>query len=359
MCFLNYGGAQAERVATDTPLNNQRELKVDYARMCAAARTTCAGVQYTCAGPYLAGTSALEGAHVGAKRGATGRRLELGIQLRQLRENCPPVERAGAKGMSRKEAVRGLRDFSEATLTRIELGELNFRRNVGVLRTLLKRYSVTDEQLIQELVELNREAPNEDWLTQYRSFMPPGMPHFVGLEAEAVAIMAYHPTVVYGLLQTPAYAKEVHETARAIEDTTAEFIGRNVELRMERKRRVLTREDPVRLRIILGEAALRIPVGDDELMREQYEEIIRLAGKDHISVQVMPFRRGYRTIHDFRILDLGDLPSRVQTDNAWGAVSTSDKPREVDRFTRRFNAMVGAALGVEESIEFLTDLARR
>ncbi|MEU5977879.1 DUF5753 domain-containing protein [Streptomyces sp. NPDC047315] len=261
--------------------------------------------------------------------------------------------------MSRKEAVRGIKEFSEATLTRIELGELNFRRNVGVLRTLLKRYSVTDEQLIEELVALNREAPNEDWLTQYRSFMPPGMPHFVGLEAEAVAITAYHPTVVYGILQTPEYAKAIYELTRPVEDTTTEFVTRNVELRMERKRRVLAREDPMRLRIILGEAALRIPVGGDDVMRGQYEEIIRLAEMGNISIQVLPFARGYRAVHDFRILDLGDLPSRVQTDNAWGAISTSDKPQQVSRFNRRFDAMVGVALGVEETINFVKDLTRR
>ncbi|MFC5153700.1 DUF5753 domain-containing protein [Streptomyces amakusaensis] len=261
--------------------------------------------------------------------------------------------------MTRKEAIRGLRDLSEASLARIEHGELNFRRNVGNLRTLLKRYSVTDEELIQQLIELNREAPNEEWLTQYRSFLPAGMPHFVGLEAEAVGIRAYHPTVVHGLLQTEAYAKALFEVQRPVEDTTAEFVKRHVDLRMDRKQRVLTREDPVRLRFILGEAALRIPIGDEEVMREQYEEIIRLAREDHVSIQLLPFRRGYRSNHDFAILDLGELPPRVQTDNAWGAVSTSDKPREVDRFTRRFNVMVGLALGVEETIAFLEELARR
>ncbi|MFH8614950.1 helix-turn-helix domain-containing protein [Streptomyces sp. NPDC017979] len=294
-----------------------------------------------------------------AKRGATGRRLELGIQLRQLRENCPPVEPDRLRGMTRKAAVKGLSDLSEPTLARIELGELNFRRNVGNLRTLLKRYGVTDPELVQQLIDLNREAPTEEWLTQYRSFMPTGMPHYVGLEAEAVGIMVYHPTVVHGLLQTPEYAKAVLEMGRPIEDTTAEFIKRSVEVRMERKRRALNRENPVRLRVILGEAALRTPVGDDEVMRVQYEEIVGLAGEEHVALQVMPFRRGYRAIHDFAILDLGDLPSRVQTDNAWGAVSTSDKPREVDRFTRRFNAMAGAALGVEETIEFVKELARK
>lgn len=290
-----------------------------------------------------------------AKRGATGRRLELGIQLRQLRENCPPIEEGRARGMTRKEAIRGLK-LSEASLARIENGELNFRRNVGDLRALLKTYAVSDENLIDQLLELNREAPNDDWLTQYRAFLPTGMPHYVGLEAEATEILAYHPTVVYGLLQTEAYAQALFEVQRPVEDTTREFIKRNVDLRMERKRRVLERED-VRLRVILGEAALRIPVGDQETMRDQYLETIKLAREDHISVQVLPFKRGYRASNDFAILDLGELPSRVQTDNAWGAVSTSDKPREVDRFTRRFNAMVGVALGLEETIAFLEALA--
>jgi hypothetical protein len=296
---------------------------------------------------------------VGAKRGATGRRLELGIQLRQLRENCPPVEDGRAKGMTRKAAVKGLRNLSEASLTRIENGELNFRRNVGDLKALLKKYSVEDLDLIDQLLELNREAPGEDWLTQYRSQMPTGMPHYVGLEAEATEIIGYHPTVIYGLLQTEPYARALFEVQRPVEDTTAEFVQRNVELRMERKRRVLEREEPGRLRVILGEAALRIPVGDDDVMAEQYEEIIRLAKEDRISIQVLPFKRGYRSSNDFTILNLGGLPSRVQTDNAWGAVSTSDKPREVDRFTRRFNAMVGVALGLEESVAFLEDLVRR
>lgn len=294
-----------------------------------------------------------------AKRGASGRRLELGIQMKQLRENCPPTEEGRARGMTRKAAVRGMRALSEPTLARIENGELNFRRNPGDLLTLLKRYDVTDETLIEHLVALNREGVNDEWLTQYRSFMPTGMPHYVGLEVEAAAISAYHPTVVYGLLQTEAYARALFEVQRPVEDTTSEFVQRNVELRMERKRRVLAREEPVRIRVILGEAALRIPVGGDDVMRDQYLEIIELAKEDHISIQVIPFTRGYRATNDFAILDLGELPARVQTDNAWGAVSTSDKPREVDRFTRRFDAMVGVALGLEASIEFLEELARK
>lgn len=263
--------------------------------------------------------------------------------------------------MTRKAAVRGLRSLSEPQLLRIEKGELNFRRNVGDLRSLLKRYGVTDESLIESLVDLNRDAPSEDWLTGYRSSMPTGMPHFVGLEAEAEGLLVYHPNIVAGLLQTHRYAKSLFEVQRPIEDTTSEFVQTNVELRMERKRLVLERADPPKARFILGEAALLTPYGGAAVMNELYQEIIKLAQQDHISVQVLPTDKpGYRASHDFTVMDLGPgLPPRVQTDNAWGAVSTSDKPREVNRFTRRFETMVGVALGLEETIEYLENLVQR
>jgi hypothetical protein len=48
----------------------------------------------------------------------------------------------------------------------------------------------------------------------------------------------------------------------------------------------------------------------------------------------------------------------VQVDNSWGVVSTSDKPREVARFTRRFNEMIASALPSEAIPEFMQRLAR-
>ncbi|MEV0471052.1 Scr1 family TA system antitoxin-like transcriptional regulator, partial [Streptomyces prunicolor] len=71
------------------------------------------------------------------------------------------------------------------------------------------------------------------------------------------------------------------------------------------------------------------------------------------------FRRSYRSTHDFAILEFGNaLPPRVQADSAWGSVSTSDKPREVDRFQRRFDAMAASALPPEDTSEFLHRLER-
>ena len=73
----------------------------------------------------------------------------------------------------------------------------------------------------------------------------------------------------------------------------------------------------------------------------------------------MPFGRGYRATSDFTILDLGEkLPQMVQIDTAWGAVSTSDKTREVGRFKRRFDAMAASALAPEDTPSFLQRLER-
>lgn len=289
-----------------------------------------------------------------AKRGRTAQRLELGLQLRQLRENCGRGDRGG--GLTRRQAVVGLR-ISEASLQRIESGSLNFR-NVGDLRKLLDKYGVDDEEVVESLISLNRESNQQDWLTQYRGLMPAGMPGFVGLEPEAQAMKAYHPTLVYGLLQTERYARAVHDVQKSIEEYTTEFIRSSVELRM-RRQEVLTREKPVKLHVILGEAALRWPIGGTDVMREQFGRIEEMSTWDHVTIQVLPFRPSYRSVNDFAILDFGgDFPPRVQADSAWGSVSTSDKPREVDRFQRRFDAMTASALSPEDTPDFLRRLER-
>jgi hypothetical protein len=52
------------------------------------------------------------------------------------------------------------------------------------------------------------------------------------------------------------------------------------------------------------------------------------------------------------------FPSVVQTDDASGAVSVIDKPCEVLKYSRRFEAMRAGALALEETPRFLEQLAR-
>jgi hypothetical protein len=279
------------------------------------------------------------------------------MQLRQLRESCLPVEANRSRGMTRTAAVRGIAALTPAALARIEQNDLGI--STADLRLLLQRYRVDDGELIEQLVQLAREAGDEDQLSGYRPFMPTGLSRVVAVEAEAGEILAYHPTVVCEPVQTERYIRAWLETQRLAEGFSSEYMDRNTELRLERNKRILTRKTPPMLRVVLGEAALRTPVGDSEVMREQYRAIVDLAGQDGVSIRVLAFRRGYRSTHGFTILRFGDIPDCVHAESAWGTVSSSDKARDVQRFTRRFESMENAALGCEATIKHLRALGQR
>lgn len=285
----------------------------------------------------------------------TVRRIELGHELRQLRER---------QGLTLEEVcdaqvVSGLY-FSK--LQRVERGLMDLG-SAAALRALLDHYGVTDEDDVDQLLAIQRAGASTDWWTPYRSSMPSGMPRFVGVESAARESWAFHPALVLGLLQTEDYARKLYELTQPIDETTTEFIVRNVAVRMRRKD-ALTREDePLILRAVLWEPALRNLIGEVEVMCEQYKEIVRLSELPNVSIQVLPLMppkvRGYLPTHDFSILHLsGDLPTSVQVDNAWGSTSVSDKQREVGRFNRKFNAISASALPPEDTPAFLQQLTR-
>ncbi|WFB10369.1 helix-turn-helix domain-containing protein [Streptomyces sp. LX-29] len=279
----------------------------------------------------------------------TARRIALGHDLRELRKRA---------GLSLAEAVQGL-SFSDTKLQRVETG-LQDLRSAGDLRRLLARYGVTDDEEVERLVETQREASSREWWTPAATGLTPGMPRFVGIEAAAQEIRAYHPTLILGLLQTEAYARTRHESAKPIDETTSEFVDQSVRVRMKRKEVLSRDEDPLRLWAVLYESALRHIVGDADLMCEQYDEIAELASLDNVTVQVLPqTMRGYLFEHNFNIMILGDtMPTTVQVDTAFGATSISDKRREVGRFSRHFEALSRSALPPEDTPKFLHQLSR-
>lgn len=279
----------------------------------------------------------------------TARRIVLGHELRELRKQA---------GLSILEAAQGM-PFSDTKLQRVETG-LQDLRSAGDLRQLLSRYGITDEDELERLVATQRDASSQEWWTPHTAHMNSGMPRFLGIESAAQEIRAYHPIIVLGLLQTETYARTRHESAKSVDETTSEFVEHSVRVRMKRKEALTRDEDPLRLWAILYEPALRHIVGDADVMREQYGEIAKMAALDNVTVQVLPqAMRGHLPVHDFMILNLGDaMPSTVQVDTAFGVASLSDKPREVGKFSRRFEALSRSALPPEDTSKFLHQLSR-
>lgn len=283
-----------------------------------------------------------------APTGPTVRRMQLGWELKRLRDEA---------GFTLAEAVDGL-TFSTTKLFRVENG-LSALPKAADLKALLDRYGVEAEDDVDFLMQIHRGSLNRGWWSVYRSVLPSGVGMHIGLENGARTSRTWQPNVVFGLLQTERYARELFQAAKPVEETTTEFVERHIQIRMERKKALRRRDNPMELWVIQDEASLRRVVGSSEVMREQYEEIETLLGLDNVTVQILPMATpAYRPHTNFNLWEFGaPLPSVVQSDAVDGS-DISDKETTIWSFSRRFENLRAAALAPGETSAFLQRLAR-
>lgn len=283
-----------------------------------------------------------------AKRGPTFRRRELGKELRRLREKT---------GLTIQEAAAGL-GFSDTKLGRVETGHHSLPR-VEDLAKLLDRYGVDEIEGRESLLTLHRDSLSRDPWIPFRDVMPSGMPMYVGLEADALEMRAWQPMYVFGLLQTEAYVRAQFMVAKPVEETTTAFVDNHVRLRMERKQLITREDNPLMLRVVLDESALRRRIGSADVMLEQYAEIERLAALDHVTVQILPQPLAtYRADVNFAVLDFDSPVDTIVQSDIPGTITVTDKPRDVWMYNRRFDNMREEALAPSGTAEFLHRLAR-
>ncbi|MCX5013778.1 helix-turn-helix transcriptional regulator [Streptomyces sp. NBC_00555] len=121
-----------------------------------------------------------------------------------------------------------------------------------------------------------------------RSVLPTWFQAYAEMEARATFISTFQSQVVYGLLQTEAYAKAL---------LSVEYSGRVDEIvaaRLDRQR-ILAREIPPVLLVVLDEALLHRRVGGREVMREQLAHLLTFVDRPWVQLQVMPFSVGEHT----------------------------------------------------------------
>lgn len=159
------------------------------------------------------------------------------------------------------------------------------------LRKLLDLYEVPEDRR-PDYLEAARNMRKRGWwerLGQHtlRSFFM----LYVGLEQGAERVRTYEPAIIPGLLQIREYAAVT--VSRGVAGTSPEKVQRAVELRMQRQQALWRDTDPLRLSVVMDEAALRRVVGDRHIMRAQLLHVAEVAVKhEDITVQVVPFERG-------------------------------------------------------------------
>lgn len=259
--------------------------------------------------------------------GPTVRRILLGSHLRRLRES---------KNITREDAGYHIR-ASESKISRLELGKVGFKdRDV---RDLLTLYGVTDETERSSLLALAREANQQGWWHSHSDVLPNWFQPYIGLEESASQIRTYELQFIPGLLQTEDYARAV--ISKGARGASKEVIDGRVAVRMNRQK-LLTRQDPPRLWVVLDEAALRRPIGGSRIMHAQIARLLELIDEPFLTLQVMPFAFGGHTAEGgaFSLLrfpdpDMADL---VYVEQLFGAAYL-DRREDVDRYTIAMNRL--------------------
>jgi len=212
---------------------------------------------------------------VAANINPTVRKRRLGAELRLLRK---------ASGLTSTQVAERLL-VSQPKISRLENGQRAISpRDVRDLCTI---YGVTDQQVVDSLMRMARESGQQGWWNAYGD-----IPYstYIGLEADAVRIHSYEPTVIPGLLQTPAYAHAVIENT--IPPVTADQAITRLRVRLRRQHRIYHPARPLRLWVVLDESVLHRVVGGPDIMREQLEHLNALGAEPHITVQVLPYDVG-------------------------------------------------------------------
>lgn len=266
----------------------------------------------------------------------------LGKRLQELRE---------AAGLGRDEAARVLR-VASATVRRMEMAEVALK--IPYVQVLLSTYGVGEEEAAA-FVRLAEEANEPGWWQRFHDVLPDWFSLYVSLEGAARIIRSYEPHFVPGLLQTEAYAREVME-AGTIGQTGPDTVERHVSLRMERQR-LLEREDPPHLWVIMDETVLRRPVSvRPEVMRVQLDRLLEYAERDRVTVQLAEFAAGPHpgTYAPFTLFRFGEpeLPDMVFTEYLTGALYL-DSREEVAAHLEVLDHMTARAASAQRTRKIL------
>ena len=118
------------------------------------------------------------------------------------------------------------------------------------------------------------------WPLALRYAFPPWFRPYVELEWTATVVRMFQPQFIPGLAQTREYARALLRSGRPnnLEDL--------VTTRIERQR-ILTRQDPARLWLVINESVLTNTVGSPAVMRQQLLHLRELAETPRHRVQVI------------------------------------------------------------------------
>jgi transcriptional regulator with XRE-family HTH domain len=285
------------------------------------------------------------------KRPPSVRARWLASELRRLRETAAL---AGEAATLTGEAVAARLGWSPSKVSRIETARISV--NAGDLRRLLDLYQVSGP-LRERLTRLGRTASQRGWWDAYTNATTAGYSGLIALEADAESERHFAPIILPGLLQTEEYALAITQDSLLMAPPAE--IARLSQVRMNRQK-VLTRDNPLRLDVVIDESVLRRQVGSPEVMRGQLAHLIEMADRQNIKLRILPLTAGPHLALT-GVFTIVQFPDKIAFEVVFVQNMTSDlfieDENDVYRYSLAFERLLKLALGEDESIALISRIA--
>ncbi|MFD0492077.1 helix-turn-helix domain-containing protein [Saccharopolyspora erythraea] len=251
----------------------------------------------------------------------------------------------------RDRAAKSLADSSEllrvaeSTVSRYETGHV--RPGWATMQALLAFYGAEDHERV-EAAAMWEDAAEQATRVVTPAGSSKALRAFLRAENEADTARILEPHVVPGLLQTHGYARAINLGGQQFHSTPPE---RYVTARLSRQAR-LSPPSPLMLHAVIDESVIHRTVGGREVMIEQLRHLLKLADRDNVCLQLLPFGAGAYGSMDgaFTILGYSDVedPPAVYVDSAAGGTWVENGD-DVTRFADMFTEVAESALSGEET----------
>lgn len=280
-----------------------------------------------------------------------GKRTVLTVQLRRLAALLQEMrENAGIS----KEVVSARTGINVTTLYRIETAQARPQRRT--LMAMLDLYGIEEPQR-SDALQLLQEAQKPGMSRPFEAAVSEVYAAYINFETEALSARLFQTSFIPGLLQTEQYAWAVLDTAMPKVETAV--IEQRLRARFERAK-LLAKEEPLELWVVLDEAAIRRVVGGREVMRGQLLRLVEEAEKRNVILQILPFDAGAHPamVGSFVVLDFHDPadPELVYVEGIAGD-DIVEGHNEIRRFGVMFDQLRAMALSPRDSTNLVARVA--
>lgn len=265
-----------------------------------------------------------------------------------------------AAGKNQSEAA-ALIETSQSRIAGLTNGQGNI--TVGDLERLANKLGFTDAGYQAALLELRRDNHKRGfWSTGYHRAYSEDIRLRIDLEKHADQIRSAEVEIMPGLAQCEVYARALHADMPEQGGLT---LDDRVQARLARQD-IYDKESPPVVHFVLSESCLRRVWGDEEVMGEQLDHLVRLSNRTNVMIQVMPFkaRAGRRSpigtrFTLVRVLSPGVAgPLELAYTEGEGEIRYLDDKDALAAYDTAWTRLSTAALSFEESRKFMRQVAR-